>query len=114
MTDLPRCFFTLLDGWNDPCEYRADGRSDPCHLIDQQRIKHVYSRRGLPCPDLEDERLWVPGCRHHHGIFDRKLRHLELTDFPPKLLAWAQQHHFFWDENRHIWIGEVAIRRAIA
>ena len=83
----------------------CDGRIDRCHLIPQHRIKEIAKRRGVPCPDLGDHRLVVPGCRHHHGLFDKKLRRLELVDFPTTLLAWAQQHRFYFDENRHEWRG---------
>jgi hypothetical protein len=99
------CFFDG-HGWG-PCCHRADGRPDRAHLIPQARIKEVFARRHEPVPDLTDERLIVAACRRHHGIFDRKLRKLRLKDFPPTLLAWAQQYGFYFDPESAEWRGEL-------
>jgi hypothetical protein len=90
------CFFAFL-GWG-PCRLRFDGRLDRCHLIEKQRLRQA----GIE--NLWDERLWVPGCRHHHGLFDRKLRPLSLADYPPKLLAFAEAEGFAFVDERTGWV----------
>ena len=107
-----RCFFEDA-GWG-PCRMRFDGNFDPAHLIPKRRIVEVFARRGEPCPDLWDERLWVPSCRRHHHLFDSKLRRLTLSEFPPKLLAWAQQHGFYFDQDRREWRGAAEAKREAA
>jgi hypothetical protein len=109
---MTECFFANF-GWG-PCRMRFDGNFDPAHLIPQQRIREAFARRGEPCPDLTDERLIVPACRHHHDLFDRKLRKLSLGDFPPKLLAWAQQHGLYFDPGRNEWRGAAQQERRAA
>jgi hypothetical protein len=100
---VTECYFKRFD-WG-PC----DGRVDPCHLIPKQRIKETYKRRGEVCPDLWVPALIVPGCRHHHGIFDRKMRKLRRRHFPATLLEWALAHGFYWDPERSEWRGRAAV-----
>lgn len=44
-----------------PCE----GRMDPAHLVEQQRLKKEGHRELCP-----DPRTWRPACRRHHDLFD--------------------------------------------
>jgi hypothetical protein len=105
------CYFAA-SGIAEECSFRADGRPDPCHLIDQQRIKQTYEARGEECPDLSDPALIVPGCRFHHKQHDGYFRRLEADQYPTKTLQWAEAHDFFWDERRQAFIGRVPLRRA--
>lgn len=94
---LPPCVFRGRPGWG-PCLYRADGQPDRIHWIPQQRIK---AKR--PDADLEDHRLIDLGCRHHHDLFDRKLRPFPHSAYPAKLLEWAVEHDFEFISERDGW-----------
>lgn len=89
------CWFA--DKFDHECEWRPDGQPDPAHLIPQQRLKQA----GIE--DVWDPRLVVPSCRLAHHLFDSKARKIAYTDYPPKLLAWVQQHHWFWAGDEKGW-----------
>ena len=95
----------------DECRWRHDGQADPCHLIPKQRIKSELRALGLPAREIKDavwdERLVVPGCRHHHDAFDGKRLPLLEDDYPPALRDWAADNDFVFIDARTGWIAVV-------
>ncbi len=67
------CFFARYDPKHRACF----GRTDPCHLLEKQWLK----RAGVE--DVWDRRLWVEGCRRHHGLFDH-----HMISVPHEALPW--------------------------
>ena len=80
----------------DECRWRYDNQPDPAHLIPQQRIKDA----------VWDQRLLVPACRHHHGLFDNKKITLLSGDYPPALHAWASDYGFHFVDPRTGWVHD--------
>lgn len=91
------CFFARFHP--SPC----DGRTDPAHLIPQQRLRQA----GITDHDeLWDERIIVPACRHHHSLFDRKFLRLEQDRYPLSVFDYASEFGFFWGGERDGWLAE--------
>ncbi len=92
-----RCFFAAPFG--GLCTFRYDGLPDPAHLIPQQRLR----KAGVPLVAFTDPRIIVPACRHHHDLFDRKLRPLPLDAYPDSAKDFADEYGFEFFGPRDGW-----------
>jgi hypothetical protein len=106
---LTKCWFSKYD--DTPCDFRADGLPDRCHLIPKQRLKEAYRRRKLPehvvIARARDPRVLVLGCRKHHHLFDfaKKIR-LKEEDYPERLHDYAQEYGWFYNGPAEGWRAE--------
>lgn len=91
------CFFAQFD--DRPCEYRADGQPDRCHLIKKTRLEDA----GLSEDEVWDPRIIVPGCRRHHHLFDNKFFRLTPDQYPQSVHDFAAEKGFYWSGERDAW-----------
>lgn len=115
------CFLTRYT--DTPCRYRFDGNPDPCHMIDQQRLKRAFKSRGLKPHEIAalvwDERIVFPGCRRHHDALDGRCSEkeeilLDEADYPASVREYAAENHFHFSSPRRGWVelGAGTMRRA--
>lgn len=78
----------------------CDGPIDPAHLVPKARMRDA----GVPAGTRWDPRAYVPACRHHHDLFDKKHLRLDLGQYPKSFREFAFSIGFEFFGPREGWL----------